>query len=277
MRVLVTVFSSNLSVSDFQPPLNSTSSSKPNMVIVNQMLQIKPVTNPMVNHELRLASTRMLRFAAPQTVEIGGVDEQLSFRKRSNSNQFNDVNDAWVGVEEFCQAIDDILVIEKDTELFLGKSVLEIGFTTAIPSILAMDSGANEITMHSWNPQSLATYVKATVRRNAIPKNLCKFTTGELESCLASLKGKKFDIILCPELIGVNEENFQLIHDILNSALGDHGLILLSGRSFYDTVSGSVQGFLDLVKQNGVFDAFVRWTSTKSEVNPRKLVQMTCR
>lgn len=242
----------------------------------------------MVNHDLRLNSTRVLRFMAPQVVDIGCADDQPVLRKLSTCNFSNasrvnsqflanqlSNNDAWVGIEEFCQALDDILVIEKDTELFLGKSVLEIGFATALPSMLAIDYGASEITIHSWNP--LATYIKATVRRNAIPKNLCKFTTGEFETCLASLKGKKFDIILCPELIAVNEESFPIIHDILNSALAGHGVILLSGRSFYDTVGGSIQGFLDFVKTNGVFDTFVRWASTKSEVNSRKLIQMTRR
>jgi predicted nicotinamide N-methyase len=168
-----------------------------------------------------------------------------------------------------------MIVIEKDVELLLGKCILEIGFTTGLPSMLALDAGANEVTLHSWDQQSMATYVKGTVRRNAIPKSLVKFTTGELETCMNSLKGKKFDVILCPELINTNEESFPLIHQILDNALAEHGVILLSGRSFYDNVSGSISAFIDYLKSNGTFDAFIRWTSSRNEANPRKLLQIT--
>jgi len=244
------------------------------MVIVKQL---KPINFTMANNELRLDSNRLIRFTAPPCVDmVDSNEDQYAIRKRSGSNQFNNViNDNWDGVKEFCQALDDVIVIEKDIELFLGKSVLEIGFTTGIPSMLALDSGANEITLHSWDQQSMSTYVKGTVSRNLIPKSLVKFTTGELETCLTSLKGKKFDIILCPELLNTNEENFPVIHQILNSALAEHGLILLSGRSFYDNVSGSIPAFLDYIKANNTFDAFVRWSSSKNEANPRKLLQIT--
>jgi len=245
------------------------------MVVVKQ---IQPINREMINNELRLNSTRVVKFMAPTNVDIvENEDDHYAIRKRTNSNQFNvnRCNDAWIGVQEFCQAIDDIIVIEKDTELFIGKSVLEIGFTTGIPSIFALDCGASEISLHSWDQQSMATYVEGTVRRNAIPKNLCKFSTGDLFSCLESLGGKKFDIILAPELINTNEENYGTIIEILNAALADHGVILLSGRTFYDEMTSSVQGFLDFCRSNNVFDAFVRWISTKSEANPRKLLQLT--
>lgn len=141
--------------------------------------------------------------------------------------------------------------------------------------MFALDCGAAEVSLHSFDQQSMATFVKGTIRRNAIPKNLCKFSTGELETCLKSLGNKKFDIILAPELINTNEENYAIIIEILNATLADHGVILMSARSFYDNVNASVQGFLDYCRSNNVFDAFVRWTSPKSECNARQLIQMT--
>jgi len=244
------------------------------MVVVQQLL---PVNHDMVNNEIRLNSTRVVKFMSPFNVDVTSDEEdEYAIRKRSNSNHFkSSLNDSFLGVQEFCQALDDMIVIEKDTELFIGKSVLEIGFTTGIPSVFALDCGASEITLHSWDQQSTETYVKATIRRNAIPKNLVKFNTGELEACLKSLGGKRFDVILCPELINTNIENYPAIVEILSVALADHGVIFLSGRSFYDEVSGSVQGFIDFCKSNSTFDAFTRWTSTKKETNPRMLIQMT--
>jgi hypothetical protein len=194
------------------------------MVLVKQLL---PISREMANNEIRLNSTRVVKFTSPQNVNFDeGENDQYIFRRRGSSNQFNNpCNDAWLGIQEFCQALDDMIVIEKDKELFIGKSVLEIGFSTGIPSVFALDCGASEITVHSWDKQSMATYVEGTIRRNAIPKNLCKFNTGELEACLESLGGKKFDVILAPELIHTSEENYGTIVEILNAALADHGIM----------------------------------------------------
>jgi predicted nicotinamide N-methyase len=134
-------------------------------------------------------------------------------------------NDRWEGVADLCQALDDMMIIEKDDELFLGKSILELGFTTGIPSTLAMDSGANEISLHSWDKLTQDAYVKPTIRRNAIPKNMCKFSAGDLQTCLRSLGGKKFDVVLAPEYICDDEENFEQLHDILDAALAPNGLM----------------------------------------------------
>jgi len=249
------------------------------MVLVNQV--ITPISiirdMAMVNNEFGLDSGRVVRYVAPPTVDISSSDEedQYSFRKRSGSNQVQDTcNDSWEGVQSFLQEIDNLIFIQKDTELFIGKSVLELGFTTGIPAVFALDCGASEIAIHCLN-QSI-TYVKGTITRNLIPKTLCKISSGELETCLTSTGGKKFDIILAPELINCNEENFASILDILDASLADHGLVLLSGRSFYDSVSGSIQGFLDYVRSKNKFDAFIRWESTNtSDAAPRKLIQMT--
>jgi len=239
------------------------------MVVIKQL---KPVDRTFVNNELRLNSMRCIRYVAPLNVDIssGSSDaEQYVVRKRSDSDQTNDL---WEGARDFCQALDDIIVIEKDTELFVGKSVLEIGFTTGLPSMLAFGSGAHDVTLHSFgqHPEN----VKLTIQRK-IPRNLHKFTTGNLETCLRSLGGKKYDVILAPELINADETDFDALIDVLNAALAPNGLILLCGRTFYPHCSGSLQGFTDLIKSRGLFDVFIRWESTKTDLAPRKLVQMT--
>jgi hypothetical protein len=231
-----------------------------------------------VSTELRLNSARTLKFLAPINLEFSANSDtdQYVIRKRSYSNQAQD-NENWEGIREFVQAIDDLIVIDKDTELFIGKSCLELGFTTGLPSLLAFGSGANDVTLHSWSSTGPSENVKLTISKR-IPKNLFKFSNGNLETCLRSLGGKKFDIILAPELIDADEQDFDTIIDILDAALSPHGLVLLSGRTFYAQSTGSIQGFLDQIKQRGIFDAFIRWESPNvADVAPRKVIQMTRR
>lgn len=238
------------------------------MVIVKQ-------TEPavFVNSELRLNSTRTLKFLAPINLEIGSTSESEQFimRKRAYSNQ---TNENWEGIKEFLQAIDDMIVIERDTELFVGKSVLELGYVSGLPALLAFGSGASDVAIHTWSSAGIPDNVKLTISKR-IPKNLAKFSHGAMDTCLRSLGGKKFDLILAPELIDADEADFDVLLDILEAALSPQGLVLLSGRTFYSQSSGSVQAFLERVKARGSFDAFERWTSPTGDLAPRKVIQMT--
>lgn len=60
----------------------------------------------------------------------------------------NQHSDEWDGVHEYCQALDHLIEVEMDQELFEGKRVLEIGFCTGLPSIFALDHGANSATVY---------------------------------------------------------------------------------------------------------------------------------
>uniref|UniRef100_A0A915CQC3 Uncharacterized protein n=1 Tax=Ditylenchus dipsaci TaxID=166011 RepID=A0A915CQC3_9BILA len=164
--------------------------------------------------------------------------------------------------------------IEKNVEMFEGKRVLEIGFCTGLHSVFAFANGASSVTLHSLDATTLNSFVKPTLRRNNVPRNRSKFSSGDLESFKMVLNNQKFDVILAAELISTDESEFEAIHDMLNAALAPNGIVLFSARPYYDHCSGSLPTFLDLVKMKGCFDADIRWTSTKTDVAPRKVVQL---
>ncbi|CAD5215686.1 unnamed protein product [Bursaphelenchus okinawaensis] len=236
------------------------------------MVITKPAAIPTVPSEVRLNSNRTLRYVAPFPTE-NSTSDALFKRIRSSESQSDSEN--WEGIMEMCQAIDDIFEIDKDTELMADKSVLEIGFCTGLPSVFALDSGASEVTIHPWNPASLELFVKPTMRRNKAPKNRCKFNTSTFSSTIRSLGGKKFDVILAPELLYVDEADFEAIHDILDAALTPNGIVLICSRPYYANCSGNIPAFLELCKLKGTFDAHFKWTSSKTDPAPHKLIQLT--
>lgn len=174
-----------------------------------------------------------------------------------------------------CQALDDMMEIDKDTELLADKSILEIGYTTGLPSVLALASGAADVTIHSWTSSMNDFYVKPTMRRNNVPRSRCKTSASAVKSCLQSLRGKTYDVILAPELLATDEEEFAELHDVLVELLKPEGIVLILSRTYYAQCSGSLQAFLDLCKQKNQFDAHIRWNSTKSDLAPRKMIQLT--
>jgi len=182
--------------------------------------------------------------------------------------------DKWDGANDLCQFTDNCIEIEKDVEMFEGKRVLEIGFCTGLPSVFAFENGASSVTLHCLDPTSLSSFVKPTLGRNNVPRNRSKFSSGDLEGCRRALNGQKFDVILAAELINTEESEFEAIHELLDSALAPNGIVLFSSRPYYSHCSGSLPTFLDLVKVKGVFDADIRWTSSKSDSAPRKVVQL---
>ncbi|VDM68554.1 unnamed protein product [Strongylus vulgaris] len=122
---------------------------------------------------------------------------------------------------------------------------------------------------------SLQMYCKPTLRRNAIPENKCKFSSGNLAELKKSLGGKRFDVILAPELLNRSEDEFEMIHQILDEALSHNGICLLSTPSHYFTVDSSLTSFLDIVKRHRQFDVIERWSSPRTDVVQRKIVQLT--
>jgi hypothetical protein len=235
----------------------------------------------MAHQDLRLDSGRSVRYVAPAKgcvcpqVSLSDVEQYIiPPRKRSSTTEI-DHSEEWEGVAELCQALDNIMEIEKDKELLADKRILEIGFSTALPSILALDTGATDIAIHCWNPSMLELYVKPTLQRNNVRRNRYKLSSGDLTSCKRAIGGQKFDVILAPELTNTEESDFEALHDILDKALAADGLILMSAKPYYEKISGNLPAFLDLVKLRGSFDAHVRWTSTKLDLAPRKVIQMT--
>ncbi|KAK0420232.1 hypothetical protein QR680_014576 [Steinernema hermaphroditum] len=246
--------------------------------------EIRPKRNDVAakNCELMLESGRQIYYVAP--LDANPVRNMSNFvnentycmpTKRKGSYHDDSGAEEWHGVNSLCQAVDNAIEIEMDKDMFFGKSVLEIGFCTGLPSLYAWDNGASEVALHCYSKADLDIYVKPTMRRNNIPQNRCKFSSGDLAALKRALGGKKFDVVLAAELINTNESDFDAIHEIIELALADDGICLMSARAYYPGVNGNLPSFLDLVKLRGRFDVFVRWQSPKTEIIPRKVVQLT--
>uniref|UniRef100_A0A1I7XZF2 Methyltransf_11 domain-containing protein n=1 Tax=Steinernema glaseri TaxID=37863 RepID=A0A1I7XZF2_9BILA len=248
------------------------------------LTEVRPKRNDVTgkNCELMLESGKQIYYVAP--VDANPVRNMSIFaqenmycmptKRKGSSNDDSGVEE-WQGVNALCQMVDNAIEIEMDKDMFFGKRVLEIGFCTGLPSLFAWDNGASEVALHCYSKADLDFYVKPTMRRNNIPLNRCKFSSGDLAACKRALGGKKFDVVLAPELINTNESDFDAIHEIIDLALADDGICLMSARAYYPGVSGNLPSFLDLVKHRGRFDVFVRWQSPKTEIIPRKVIQLT--
>nr|CDJ93185.1 Hypothetical protein CBG22932 [Haemonchus contortus] len=233
--------------------------------------------------ELKLESGRFIRYVAPKDAnpvkEVCGrgsyAEITLPPRKKSSTSDGVDQAIFWEGVNALCQMLDAIVETEMETDFFEGKNVLEIGFATGLPSVYAYENGANEVTLHSNSKTSLQMYCKPTLRRNAIPENKCKFSSGDLSQMKKAIGGKRFDVILAPELLYRREDEFEMVHQILDEALSHDGICFLSSPTHYFTVDSSLSSFLDLVKKYRKFDVMERWSSPRTDVVQRKVIQLT--
>ncbi|KAE9419328.1 hypothetical protein Angca_005149, partial [Angiostrongylus cantonensis] len=189
--------------------------------------------------ELKLESGRFIRYVAPKDAnhrkELCSrtiFDEvRIPGRKMSGRHDALDQMVCWEGVNSMCRVLDCIIEEDKETDFFEGKNVLEIGFATGILSVFAYENGANEVALHSplstfcfQSKSSLDLYCIPTIRRNAIPDNKCKFSSGDLSQMRKAIGGKKFDVILGAELLNRGEEEFDMVLQILDEALSHDGI-----------------------------------------------------
>jgi len=123
------------------------------------------------------------------------------------------------------QCFDNFIEIEHDTKMFKGKRVMECGFATGLLSAFAMSNGASSAALHCIDPTALECHIRPTLRRNNIPRSKLKFSSGGLEGCKQAISGQKYDIIMAPEILNCDEETFEAIHDLLDSALSSDGIM----------------------------------------------------
>ncbi|PAV83953.1 hypothetical protein WR25_21705 [Diploscapter pachys] len=150
-----------------------------------------------------------------------------------------------------------------------------IGFTTGLPAVYAYENGASEVALHCQSKPVLDLYCKPTLKRNNIPANKCKFSYGNLDDLLKALGGKKFDIILAPDLLNRSESDYEQLHDIINEAMAEGGICLFSSYTYYSSSDGSLDSFLSLVRAHRQFDSIERWSSPKTDIVQRKVYQLT--
>ncbi|CAI5445720.1 unnamed protein product [Caenorhabditis angaria] len=226
-----------------------------------------------VNCELQLESGRNIQYIAARNANPRGhVGDQLPIIRKSS---FHPIINDWESVNTLCHAIDNIVEIEMETDFFYNKSVLEIGFSTGLPSVYAFENGANEIAIYTNDNTNTELYCKPTLRRNNIPNNKTKVSAGTIQDLRKFLGGKKFDVILAPDLLNRSQAEFDLVHDLIEEAMANDGICLLSSLTYYHHVDGSLDAFLDLVKRRRQFDALEKWSSSKHDIIQQKVVQLT--
>uniref|UniRef100_A0AC34QC19 Uncharacterized protein n=1 Tax=Panagrolaimus sp. JU765 TaxID=591449 RepID=A0AC34QC19_9BILA len=246
------------------------------MVVVKTAAPSEAIAS--TNSELHMVSGQVIRYVAPVPLDSENNNDHqhvvmLAQEKRLLFGDINDELDKWIGVSEMCQAIDHLVEIDMETDLFKGKNVLEVGFTSGLPSVYAMEHGAKNATIYSSNATLLDAYAKPTMRRNNIRNNV-EFVTGEIEDLKTMLTNTKYDIILAPELVNTKSEYFEEIHDMLETVLSDNGMIFFSGRTHYNTCDGNMQSMLDIIKSKNRFDAIDRSPMLQNHTAPRKIFQL---
>lgn len=236
-----------------------------------------------INCELMLESGRCIYYVAPPDVnltkeiysESDAIDAEPTRAVRKNSSYTtNDPTDDWEGVNALCSALDKTLELES-AEILDGKNVLEIGFCTGLPSVFALANGASNVTLHCADKEMLDYYVIPTLARNKVKHSQRKLISGGLDNLKKSIKEKQFDMVLAPEYINTERADFEELHDFIDYALAPDGICFLTSRMYYFNCDGNLPEFLDLIKSKGKFEPYIRWTSSKSDVVQRKVVQLT--
>ncbi|GMR41896.1 hypothetical protein PMAYCL1PPCAC_12091, partial [Pristionchus mayeri] len=201
-------------------------------------------------------------------------EPSLHSKRRGSGYTLHDDSDDWEGVNAICQLIDTIMHVEREYDFFENKNVLEIGFSTGLPSLLALGKGANEVAVHSQSPTALECFIRPTLHR-AFPtlSSRIKLSSGEI---IDSRLNKKFDVILAPEILNSPRSEYDEIHSMLDRGLADDGVCFISSRTTYlSNDSGSLIDFLSLLAKHRKFVPLIRWCSLSSDIHPRQIIQIT--
>jgi SAM-dependent methyltransferase len=247
------------------------------MVLIQQAACIESTP---ISNELLMESGKNIPFVAPVTASKINEHQQVVLLAQEKRLLFGDLNeemDKWSGASDFCSAIDNIVEIENEKDLFEGKKVLEVGFCTGLATIYALEHGAKEATLVYPSEESYETYIKPTMgQNNVVTEQNINYIIGDVDNLRDKIgENEKFDIILAPELVLTKEEYFERIHDLLDRSLSNDGMIIFSGRTHYNSCNGNMPSMLDLIKSKNRFDSIDRTPSSLHfDTAPRKIVQL---
>ncbi|KAL4002282.1 hypothetical protein ACH3XW_2810 [Acanthocheilonema viteae] len=212
--------------------------------------------------------------AAPIKENSSAENSSGSITRKKSFMEGSDPREEWEGVFEMCYALDHAIRFETD-DLVKGRKILEIDFCTALPSVFAIKNGAKHITLHSSDNEMMESCVKPTLSRNKIKSTQYRILCSSLEDLRKLVKSNEFEVIFSVEFFNKEKNRFEEIHNFIDYALATDGVCLLESRMFYINCESSLQEFLDLVKTKGKFDVYTRWSTPKSEIIQRKVIQLT--
>uniref|UniRef100_A0AC34RI49 Methyltransferase domain-containing protein n=1 Tax=Panagrolaimus sp. JU765 TaxID=591449 RepID=A0AC34RI49_9BILA len=133
---------------------------------------------------------------------------------------------------------------------FTGKTVLELGCGSALPSIVAAKKGATKVVCQDYNQSVIELVTKPNLEANSISDYEVWATSWEN---WAKTNKKKFDVILTSETI-YDASDYQSLHDAMDSSLSTDGEVILAAKMVYFGKTGDYFRFLDFVEARNVFE-----------------------
>ena len=156
--------------------------------------------------------------------------------------------------------------VHKESSLFKGKRVLELGCGVGLPGIAAVQHGTSHVLFQDFNRDVLLSRTIPSVLLNTQKSQevenledfmqVCSFCYGSWDSvrevCGSSCQ-HSFDVILSSETI-YNCDNFaSLLRAMKHFLVETDGLVFVAAKAYYFGVGGSVSEFLEFVQKDGYF------------------------
>ena len=148
-------------------------------------------------------------------------------------------------------------LLESGIEL-KGMKILELGCGVGLPGIHSLLSGAESVHFQDYNPEVIDYLTIPNVILNVGLENWnetedkCKFYSGDWTTLDYVIKNQ-YDIILTSETIYSQDSQLKLLTALKKLSSCSGGVVYVAAKTVYFGVGGSVDGFCQLIAEDGTF------------------------